>query len=57
MELNRFLAETKRNTYASDKASEKVLSDGARELVYENGLFRYRDRYYGYNTFVGQELV
>ncbi|OGZ12502.1 MAG: hypothetical protein A3D67_01745 [Candidatus Lloydbacteria bacterium RIFCSPHIGHO2_02_FULL_51_22] len=55
MELRAFVAEAKKNTYP---VSEGVtLPDGARELVYESGIFRYRDRYYGSTSFVGQEIV
>ncbi|MBI2446735.1 MAG: hypothetical protein HYV51_02865 [Parcubacteria group bacterium] len=57
MELNQFLVSAKTNTYASENAVKRILEDGARELVYENGIFRYRDRYYGFNPFIGEELV
>jgi hypothetical protein len=45
-ELSRFLAEAKAWTYASGKEGT-VLSDGSKELVFEEGKFRYRDRYLG----------
>ena len=57
MELNQFLVGAKTNTYAAENATERILEDGAHELVYENGIFRYRDRYYGFNPFIGEELV
>ena len=58
MELNKFLVKAKIATYASEgEANERVLEDGAKELTFENKNFRYRDRYYGFNPFVGEEIV
>ncbi|MCK5108011.1 MAG: XRE family transcriptional regulator [Nanoarchaeota archaeon] len=58
MELNRFLVKAKISTYATGgELKEKVLSDGSKEFTYENQNFRYRDRYFGHNPFVGQEIV
>lgn len=58
MELNEFLVEAKRNTYASGKEGmDVVLEDGSKDFIYENGIYSYRDRYYGFNPFIGQELV
>ena len=58
LELNKFLVEAKRNTYASDGESREIkLFDGGRELIFENGIYKYRDRYYGSNPFSGQEVV
>ncbi len=56
MELNKFLVEAKKNTYAAG-TKEIILPDGGRELVYEKGVYRYRDLYYGFNPFSGQEIV
>jgi hypothetical protein len=58
MELNKFLVKAKVNTYASvGESKEIILEDGAKELTYEDGEFKYRDRYYGFSPFVGQEIV
>lgn len=57
-ELSSFLVAAKRATYASTgEAEERTLPDGAKELVYKAGLFRYRDRYFGFDPFLGQEIV
>ena len=58
MELSKFLVKAKITTYASDEEiNERVLEDGAKELTFEDGEFKYRDRYYGFNPFVGEEIV
>ena len=58
MELSKFLVKAKIATYASEgEANERVLEDGAKELTFEDGKFKYRDRYYGFNPFVGEEIV
>ncbi len=58
MELSKFLVKAKTATYASEgEASERVLEDGAKELTFESGNFKYRDRYYGFNPFFGEEIV
>ena len=58
MELNDFLVKAKKNTYASNgEGGEKKLEDGTKELVYEEGEFKYRDRYFGSKDFVGEEIV
>ena len=58
MELGKFLVKAKISTYASEgEANERVLEDGAKELIFESDGFRYRDRYYGFNPFVGEEIV
>ena len=58
MELSKFLVKAKIATYASEgEANKKVLEDGAKELTFEDGEFKYRDRYYGFNPFVGEEIV
>ena len=58
MELSKFLVKAKISTYASEgEANEIVLEDGAKELTFEDGEFKYRDRYYGFNPFIGEEIV
>jgi hypothetical protein len=58
MDLSKFLVKAKIATYASGgEANERVLEDGAKELTFESDGFRYRDRYYGFNPFFGEEIV
>lgn len=58
MKLNEFLVKAKINTYAtSGEGGEKNLEDGSRELVYEESGWKYRDRYFGFNPFIGEEVV
>ncbi len=58
MELNEFLVKAKVNTYAtSGEGGERILEDGSKELVYEEGGFKYRDRYFGFGPFAGEEIV
>jgi len=58
MELNEFLVKAKINTYASSgEGGEKILEDGGKELNYETGEWKYRDRYFGFNPFIGEEVV
>lgn len=55
-ELCRFLVKAKINTYASGKEGA-ILRDGSKELVFREGKFLYRDRYFGSNPFIGEEVV
>lgn len=56
--LEEFLVKAKVNTYASSgEGGERILEDGSKELTYEEGDFKYRDRYFGYNPFIGEEIV
>jgi len=57
MNLNKFLSRAKKNTYASKYRKVLILEDGSKELIYEEGEFRYRDKYFGFNPFSGQEIV
>ncbi len=58
MTLQEFLVKAKVNTYASvDGGDEKNSEDGSRELFYEEGEWKYRDRYFGSNRFIGEEIV
>ncbi|MFA4872153.1 MAG: DUF5680 domain-containing protein [Patescibacteria group bacterium] len=57
-QLSKFLVKAKINAYASSgEGGEKVLPDGSKEFEFKKGEFRYRDRYFGYNPFIGQEIV
>ncbi len=56
--LSKFLIKAKINTYASNgEGGEKILPDGSKELEFEEGDFKYKDRYFGFNPFVGEEVV
>ena len=58
MELNEFLVKAKINTYAkSGEGGENKLEDGGLELNFEEGILKYRDRYFGFDPFVGEEIV
>lgn len=58
MTLQEFLVKAKANTYASiGENGEKNLEDGSKELVYKEGEWKYRDRYFGSNRFIGEEVV
>lgn len=58
MELNQFLLAAKINTYATNgEKSETKLEDGTNELIFQEDNFKYRDRYFGANPFIGQEIV
>ncbi len=54
-----FLINAKRQTYASqgDEASVLPLLPGSRQLEYREGALLYRDIYFGFRRFVGQETV
>jgi hypothetical protein len=57
-QLSKFLAKAKINTYASSgEGGEKILSDGSKKLEFKQGEFRYRDRYFGFSPFIGEEVV
>src|SRR3989344_6951445 len=58
MELNEFLVRAKINTYASSgEGREQNLKDSSKELIYEENGWKYRDRYFGFNTFIGEEII
>jgi hypothetical protein len=58
MPLSNFLVKAKTNTYASNgEGGERTLEDGAKELIYEQDEYKYRDRYFGSNFFIGEEIV
>lgn len=57
-ELINFILKAKKSTYASAKGdSKKILNDGSKEFTYTEGVYTYRDRYFGSDPFVGQEIV
>lgn len=57
-QLSKFLVKAKINTYASSgEGGEKVLLDGSKKFEFREEEFKYRDRYFGFNPFIGQEVV
>ena len=54
-----FLTEAKRSTYAAqgDDASVSPMLPGSKQLEYRNGDYLYRDIYFGFAFFTGQEIV
>ena len=58
MEFLAFLLRAKLKTYATGgEGNERDLEDGTREMSYREGDFFYRDRYFGSNPFIGEEVV
>lgn len=58
MQLEEFLVRAKISAYAGEgEGGERILEDGCRELTYTEGEFTYRDRYYGWDPFAGEEVV
>lgn len=58
MKLNEFLVKAKVNTYAKGGESDGIKAeDGGKELEYTEGEWKYRDKYFGFDPFVGQEIV
>jgi hypothetical protein len=58
MEFMAFLLRAKLKTYATrGEGNERNLDDGTRQMSYREGDFFYRDRYFGFNPFVGEEVV
>lgn len=56
MKLEEFLIKAKGNAYASEEGGA-LLPDGSLEFTYQEGEFKYRDRYFGWNPFGGEEAV
>ncbi len=58
MKLEQFLVKAKVSAYANEgEGGEIILADGCKELTFKEGEFKYRDRYYGWNPFIGEEVV
>ncbi len=58
MTLSEFIVKAKTHTYAANgEDGEKTLDDSAKELMYEEGEWKYRDRYFGASAFIGEEVV
>jgi len=56
MEETKFIVKAKKETYAKG-AAERKYPDGAKELTYEEDGYLYADKYYGFDPFVGEEIV
>lgn len=55
-QLSKFLVKAKINTYASSgEGGERIFPDGSKE--FEEKEFKYRDRYFGFNPFIGEEIA
>ena len=58
MVINEFLVRAKVNTYAAPgERTEKVLADGGKSFSFRVRNWKYQDKYYGFNPFIGQEIV
>src|SRR3989338_3794482 len=56
--LREFLREAKINAYAgSGGNNSRRLRDGGKKITYRKNNFYYRDIYYGFNPFIGEEIV
>ena len=57
-ELVQFLLDAKKSTYAGAKGDGKtIVTDGSMEFNYSDDTYTYRDRYFGSDPFVGEEVV
>ncbi len=58
MNLAQFLVKAKTSTYVSQgEGGEKIINDGCKELTFKEKNLEYRDRYYGSNPFIGEEVI
>jgi hypothetical protein len=57
MEIEDFLIKAKRQTYGSPISEPRQLEDGSKEYLVEINEYVYRDRYFGGNPFIGEEVV
>ena len=57
MDLAEFLVWAKRNTYGSSTTTPKKRPDGSKEYFLSKQQYIYRDRYFGGNPFIGEEVV
>jgi len=56
--LKGFLIEAKIHTYASNgEGGEDIFPDGSKNLKFEKGDFQYSDKYFGSESFGGEEIV
>jgi hypothetical protein len=58
MNLEQFLVKAKISAYANKgERNDVILADSSKELAFKEGQCKYRDRYFGWNPFVGEEIV
>lgn len=58
MEFINFLIQAKKQTYANENnQNEKINSDNSKELFFKKNQFKYIDKYYGFNPFIGEEII
>ena len=58
MKLNEFLIKAKLRGYASSgEGGETRLDNGGKVLSYKEGDYEYKDTYFGFNPFIGEEIV
>jgi hypothetical protein len=56
--LKDFLIEAKKNTYgAGGEEKEIKLDDGGKKFIFEKDGWKYEDKYFGFDPFVGEEIV
>lgn len=56
--LNIFLNRAHLHGYASTgEKGERILTDGSKEFEYKEKEFLSRDRYFGFNPFIGEEII
>lgn len=58
MGLKEFIKDAKKSTYAAGDNAEKInLPDGGIKFIIQKDNLEYSDIYYGFDPFIGQELV
>jgi hypothetical protein len=57
MELAQFLVKAKVNSYASEGEGGEIINDGNKEFIFKDSGWKYYDRYFGFNPFIGEEIV
>ena len=55
MKINKFLVKAKLQGYATGEAVK--LENGGKVLSYQEGDYEYKDTYFGFNPFIGEEIV
>ncbi len=55
MKLNEFLLKAKLHGYATGEA--KKLDNGSKVFSYQEGEYEYKDTYFGFDPFIGEEIV
>lgn len=56
--LKKLLQEAKINTYAnSGEDGEIELKNGSKKFEYKKGKFYYQDTYFGFDPFIGEEII